>query len=70
MRQINGKTMRSTKEASEYFGPDGPSEGTMRYWRHIGYGPKSFRLGRKLVMYAEEDLEAWLIEQYESTVTA
>lgn len=70
VRQVNGKAMFSTKEASAWFGPDGPSEGTMRYWRHAGEGPKSFRLGRKLVYYFEEDLEAWLLEQYEGSVTA
>lgn len=69
MRQINGKTMLSTKEAGGYLGV---SEGTLRSWRHVadGTGPKSFRVGKKLVYYAEEDLEAWLLEQYESTVTA
>jgi DNA-binding transcriptional MerR regulator len=32
---------------------------TLRYWRHIGYGPKSFKVGRR-VLYALEDVEAWL----------
>lgn len=70
VRQINGRRAFSTREASEdYFGGT-PSVGTLRYWRHIGEGPKSFRLGRKLVMYFEEDLEAWLMDQYEESVTA
>jgi len=32
---------------------------TVRYWRHIGKGPKSFKVGRR-VLYAVEDVEAWL----------
>jgi excisionase family DNA binding protein len=35
-----------------------PAE-TVRYWRHIGTGPKSFKLGRR-VLYAREDVEAWI----------
>lgn len=36
---------------------------TMRYWRHLGTGPKSFRLGPKKVMYRRSDVEGWLMEQ-------
>ena len=35
-----------------------PAE-TVRYWRHIGKGPKSFKLGRR-VLYAVEDVEAFI----------
>jgi len=35
---------------------------TVRYWRHIGSGPKSFKAGRR-VLYAAEDVEAWIAEQ-------
>jgi hypothetical protein len=35
---------------------------TLRYWRHTGQGPKSFRIGRR-VMYAEQDVITWLEEQ-------
>jgi DNA-binding transcriptional MerR regulator len=31
---------------------------TIRYWRHTGRGPKSFKPGR-LVLYAVEDVETW-----------
>ena len=34
---------------------------TVRYWRHVGKGPKSFKLGRR-VLYAVEDVEAWIEE--------
>jgi excisionase family DNA binding protein len=37
-----------------------PSE-TVRYWRHVGKGPKSFKLGRR-VLYAAEDVEAFIAE--------
>lgn len=30
--------------------------GTVRYWRHIGYGPKGVKVGRR-VLYAETELE-------------
>lgn len=39
---------------------------TLRYWRHQGTGPKSFKLGRR-VMYRAEDVRAWLDAQYAAT---
>ena len=35
---------------------------TMRYWRHLGAGPFSFRVGRH-VRYWRSDLVLWLAEQ-------
>lgn len=35
------------------------SPATVRYWRHVGAGPKSFRVGRR-VLYDEADIKAWL----------
>lgn len=32
---------------------------TVRFWRHVGKGPKSFKVGRR-VLYAVEDVEVWL----------
>lgn len=32
---------------------------TLRYWRHLGTGPTSFRLGRR-VLYRRDDLQAWV----------
>ncbi len=32
---------------------------TVRYWRHVGKGPKSFKVGRR-VLYAAEDVEAFI----------
>jgi predicted DNA-binding transcriptional regulator AlpA len=36
---------------------------TLQFWRHKGTGPKSFKVGRR-VMYREEDVAAWLKAQY------
>ena len=35
---------------------------TLRYWRHLGTGPRSFRLGRRVV-YRVGDLRAWIDAQ-------
>jgi excisionase family DNA binding protein len=35
---------------------------TLRYWRHLGTGPRSFRLGRR-VLYRRDDLETWIDAQ-------
>ncbi len=32
--------------------------GTVRYWRHVGKGPRSFKVGRR-VLYRESDVKAW-----------
>jgi len=37
-------------------------EGTMRYYRHLGIGPHSFRHGRN-VAYWKTDLILWLAEE-------
>ena len=34
---------------------------TCRYWRHVGKGPKSFKVGRR-VLYAAEDVESFISE--------
>jgi predicted DNA-binding transcriptional regulator AlpA len=35
---------------------------TVRYWRHLGTGPRSFRLGRRVV-YRRHEVEQWLRER-------
>jgi excisionase family DNA binding protein len=35
---------------------------TLRYWRHLGTGPRGFRVGRR-VMFRREDVEGWLSER-------
>jgi DNA-binding transcriptional MerR regulator len=32
---------------------------TLRYWRHLGIGPRSLRL-RRHVVYRADDLHAWI----------
>jgi len=32
---------------------------TLRYWRHKGVGPKSIKVGRR-ILYLQEDLDAWV----------
>ncbi|MBE6477845.1 MAG: helix-turn-helix domain-containing protein [Propionibacteriaceae bacterium] len=34
---------------------------TVRYWRHVGKGPRSFKLGRR-VLYDRKDIDAWIKE--------
>ncbi len=32
---------------------------TVRYWRHIGHGPRGFKLGRR-VLYTESEVRDWI----------
>jgi predicted DNA-binding transcriptional regulator AlpA len=37
--------------------------GTLKWWRHLGdRGPRSFKLGRRVV-YARDDVLAWIKEE-------
>jgi excisionase family DNA binding protein len=36
-------------------------ESTVRYWRHCGTGPRSFRLGRR-VLYRRGDVDRWIAD--------
>ena len=40
---------------------------TLRYWRHLGTGPRSFRLGRR-VLYRRDDLQNWIAQQRAETL--
>ena len=40
---------------------------TLRYWRHLGPGPRSFRLGRR-VLYRRDDIHAWIDARREAAV--
>ena len=42
----------------------GVPEATWRFWRHEGSGPKSAKLGRRVV-YREADVVAWIDAQFE-----
>lgn len=39
---------------------------TLRYWRSTNTGPKSARIGRRVV-YRRDDLDRWLDEQFEAS---
>lgn len=53
----------STPEVAEM---TGLSESTLRYFRHTNQGPRSGKLGRRVV-YRREDVEAWIEQQLEET---
>ncbi|MDQ1734598.1 MAG: hypothetical protein QOH56_849 [Pseudonocardiales bacterium] len=40
--------------------------GTMRYWRHVGRGPQSFKLGRRVVYY-QSVVEKYIADQEAAT---
>lgn len=42
---------------------------TVRYWRHIGKGPRGIKRGKR-VLYAESDVAAWLAEDDQAKVAA
>lgn len=44
----------------------GAPEGTVRYWDHIGKGPKSFKLGGRRV-YRRSEVLRWIAEQEQAT---
>lgn len=39
--------------------------GTLAYWRHVGGGPKSGKLGRRVV-YRRTDVQAWIAQGFKS----
>jgi predicted DNA-binding transcriptional regulator AlpA len=42
--------------------------GTLGQWRHRGYGPRSFRLGGRVV-YRRAEVERWVREQEKATAS-
>jgi len=40
---------------------------TVRYWRYVDAGPRSFKVGRR-VLYRRADVDEWLERQYADTV--
>lgn len=37
---------------------------TVRWWRHMGIGPKFIKLSERVVRYRVEDVNKWLDELY------
>jgi len=58
-RRNPGEEMLTLHEACDFLRVP---EGTLRYWRHLGCGPRSFKIGRH-VRYWRTDLVLWLTEQ-------
>ncbi|MFC6286815.1 helix-turn-helix domain-containing protein [Nocardioides sp. GCM10027113] len=46
----------TTEELAEWLRT---SPETVRYWRHLGKGPRAFKVGRR-VLYARADVEAYV----------
>lgn len=53
----------TTTEVSEM---TGVCSATLRYYRYLGTGPRSFKLGRRIV-YDRRDVESWIAEQKKAT---
>jgi predicted DNA-binding transcriptional regulator AlpA len=60
---MNSLQLLDTEEVSELIHITVP---TLRYWRHMGKGPRCFSMGGRKVFYRREDVEAWVQEQYTS----
>lgn len=45
------------------------SPSTVRYWRHIGKGPRGVKRGRR-VLYPESAVQAWLTGEGDAKVAA
>lgn len=37
---------------------------TVRWWRHVGLGPKYIKLSERVIRYRVEDVDAWLDTLY------
>ncbi|MFI2104097.1 helix-turn-helix transcriptional regulator [Isoptericola sp. NPDC019693] len=51
------RTLLRTPDVSKL---TGIPEGTLRWFRHTGQGPKSFTLGKRRVVYDLADVEEWI----------
>lgn len=38
---------------------------TVRWYRHVGTGPKGFTAGGRTVLYAAAEVDAWLAERHD-----
>ncbi len=56
----------TTEEVASYFRT---VPATVRYWRHVGKGPASFKVGRR-VLYRASDVLAWQDRALESAASA
>lgn len=63
MADSKKREIMTVKEVEE---ETGIPEGTLRYYRSIGVGPASFRLGGR-VRYRRSDVLAWIAEEEAAT---
>jgi len=52
---MEASELLTTEEVAELFRT---VPGTVRYWRYLGKGPRSFKVGRR-VLYRRTDVQAW-----------
>lgn len=64
MLDIKPGEILTTKEVARL---TGVPEGTLKYWRAIDQGPRSFLLNPRRMAYRRSDVLAWLTTQLEST---
>jgi predicted DNA-binding transcriptional regulator AlpA len=57
---IHGAAMTQFLRTAAVSEQTGIPVATLRWWRHIGEGPPSFRLGRKNVVYPRDELQRWI----------
>lgn len=57
---MESEDLLRTRDVSQLLGVP---ENTLRWWRYIGVGPQSFRLGPRRVVYRRSSVEDWLAEQ-------
>jgi predicted DNA-binding transcriptional regulator AlpA len=62
-----GAAMSNLLRTAEMSDQTGIPVATLRWWRHRGEGPRSFKLG-KTVFYDAEDVAAWVDSEKAKTV--
>src|ERR1700733_13054172 len=62
-----GEAMTELLRTSEVSVKTGIREATLRWWRHRGEGPPSFKMGKKIVVYPADALEIWIRSQQASS---
>ena len=55
--------MSNLLRTAEVSNQTGVPVATLRWWRHRGEGPPSFKLGKKTVVYPADSLALWIASQ-------
>jgi predicted DNA-binding transcriptional regulator AlpA len=64
---MDGAAMARLLRTAEVHDQTGIPVPTLRWWRHIGEGPPSFKLGKKTVVYPEDELARWIARRQKLT---